>query len=342
MSNLPIIPSLHNGIHPSLKRTAFSIRVAPFSVRAVDVARIGDTHWHDYTQLWYTISGTYDQVINGKRIHQTPGSLALIFPFAIHKVDIHNYDSEKTQVICISIYEDLFSKNIMPFRPLSYITSVFDKLILTPLINLSGKEKERMDELFSDCYAEYCRNNDMQERKIFNNISNIFELLSSNRSTAISEAKLSRAHEQSIVISEAAKFIIENSKENIQLDEIAKFVSMSKRSFNDKFKNCTSQNFYEFYMRARLGQVLSYLRHSDKSLSEIADICSFYDSVHLSHTIKSIYGISAAELRMRMLARSRTYGELLHERRMNRIGWMNLDAEKIDFLRRGSIGEPVF
>lgn len=342
MSDFPVIPRLHAGIHPTLKSMAFSIRVAPFSVRTIDFAHIGDTHWHDYTQLWYTVSGTYDQVINGKRIRQDPGSLSLIFPFTIHNIAVPHYDSKRTQIICVSIFEDLFSKNIMPFRTLSYVTSVFDKLILSPLIKLSGKEKERMDELFSDCLAEYNRHNEMQERRIFNNISNIFELLANNRNAEISEAKLNRAHEQSLAISEAARFITANSMGNISLEEVSGLVSMSKRSFNDKFKSCTGQNFHEFYMRSRLRRVLSYLRHSDKSISEIAEMFGFYDSVHLSHTIKSIYGVSATELRLNMLLRSKTYGEFFHEHRMKHIGWMNLSPEKIDYMYRGSIGEPVY
>lgn len=342
MSENVIIPQLHTGTHPSLKRSSFSIRIEPFSVRVNKFSRIGESHWHDYTQLWYTVSGSYDQVINGQRIRQTPGSLALIFPFTTHSVDTSATTPEETRIICISIFEDLFSKNIMPFRPLSYVASVFDKLILTPLINLSGKERERMDELFEECYAEYERHNDMQERKIFNNISNIFELLAINNSSKISDAKLLRAHEQSIAISAAARFIGENAKENIPLDEIAKLALMSKRSFNDKFKNCTGQNFYEFYMRSRMVHVIRLLRFSNKSLSEIADECGFYDSVHLSHTMKNMYGMSAVELREQMLLRSVTYGELFHAKRMERIGWMNLSDELIDFMYRGSIGEKVF
>ncbi len=342
MSENMIIPTLHTGTHPSLKRSSFFFRIEPFSIRVNELSRIGESHWHDYTQLWYTVSGSYDQVINGERIHMTPGSLALIFPFTTHSVDTSATTPEETRIICISIFEDLFSKNIMPFRPLSYMVSVFDKLILTPLINLSGKERERMTELFEDCYAEYERHNDMQERKIFNNISNIFELLAINNRSKISDAKLLRAVDQSIVISEAARFIGENAKEIIPLDEIAKLTFMSKRSFNDKFKNCTGQTFYDFYMRSRMVHVIKLLRFSSKSLSEIADECGFYDSVHLSHTIKNMYGLSPAELREQMLLRSLNYGEFLHEKRMERIAWMNLSDEKIDFLHRGSIGEKVF
>ncbi|MBE6964801.1 MAG: helix-turn-helix domain-containing protein [Ruminococcaceae bacterium] len=342
MSEKVIIPRLHNGTHPSLKSTAFSLRIQPFQVRVNEFSRVGESHWHDYTQLWYTVSGSYDQMINGERVRMTPGSLALIFPFTTHSIDTSATTPEETRIICISIYEDLFSKNIMPFRPLSYVSSVFDKLLLTPLINLSGKEKERMDELFENCNAEYARHNDMQERKIFNIISNIFELLAINSRSKISDAKLLRAVDQSIVISEAARFIGENAKEAIPLDEIAKLTFMSKRSFNDKFKSCTGQTFYDFYMRSRMVHVIKLLRFSNKSLSEIADECGFYDSVHLSHTIKNMYGLSPAELREQMLLRSLNYGELLHAKRMERIAWMNISDEKIDLFYRGSIGEKVF
>ena len=95
-------------------------------------------------------------------------------------------------------------------------------------------------------------------------------------------------------------------------------------------------------MRSRMVHVIKLLRFSNKSLSEIADECGFYDSVHLSHTVKNMYGLSPVELREQMLLRSLTYGEFLHKIRMERIAWMNLSDEKIDLFYRGSIGEKVF
>ncbi len=335
-----IIPQLHGGTVPSLKQNNYSFCHHPFSVRVQETYRFDSFHWHDYTQLWYTVSGSYDQIINGERITQRAGSLALIFPFTRHTIDTTMSDLENTRIICISVFEDLFSKNIMPFRPLSYVVSVFDKLILTPSIRLSGKEKERMDTLFEDCLSGYQLHDNMDEKKIFAYISDIFELLAKS-STKISDAKLLRAHERSLVISEATKFISSNSTKNISLDEISKLCLMSKRSFNDKFKACTGQNFYDFYMYSRLKHVIWHLRFTDMPISDIAEMCGFYDSVHLSHTIKNMFGISPAELRAQMRAHSQTYGEYVHAKRMERIGWMNLAPEVIETMHRGSIGLAV-
>lgn len=341
MSEQLIIPLLHSGTTPALKTTNLHARFNPISVKTEFLLHVGDMHWHDYLQLWYTVSGSYDQIINGERIHQTAGSLALIFPFTTHSVDTSVTTPEDTRIICISIFEDLFSKNIMPFRPLSYTASVFDKLLLSPYVKLSGKNKEKADTLFEDCLSAYSKSTEVNVNKLFSIISDIFEFLAQCSGAKMSDAKISRAHENSIVIAEAARFISENSKTHIPLDEISRLSFMSKRSFNDKFKNCTGQNFYDFYAKTRMRHVIWDLRFTSMSLSEIAEDCGYYDSVHLSHTIKNMFGISPAELRSQMLLHSRTYGEYAFKSRLESISGYNLSEEYIKKMHQGAIGLPI-
>ena len=73
---MDIIPPLHTGT--VLAPKGIVSQKLPFMVRTISDRRLADSHWHDYTQIWYTVSGSYTQTINGVKLQQTAGSAALI------------------------------------------------------------------------------------------------------------------------------------------------------------------------------------------------------------------------------------------------------------------------
>lgn len=323
-----IIPPKHEAITPHLKGNTAAYRALPFYVTTLYERHISDSHWHDYTQLWYTLSGSYVHTINGERQIHTAGSLALIFPYTIHSVDTSLSDLENLRVIRISIFEDLHSKNIMPFLPISYNFSVFDKFILSPMITLSGKEKEQTDILFEDILAEFNRHHEMNKSAIYSNVSKAFELLIKKSDSTINPQKLIRAYEQYELISEITDLISKNYNQNTPLPQLAEQAFMSKNSFSNKFKDCTGQNFLAFCNRIKMAQAIRLLHLTNKTLPEIAEECGFYDSAHLGHAMKSALGVSPFSLKAQMLEHSRTYGEHNHKRAMNELAWLKLFSEE--------------
>ncbi len=334
----PLVPG--NSIVPSLKSRHVVNCSFPFSVNCIKHLHINNIHWHDFTQLWYTVSGTYTQTINGKRILQTPGSLALIHPFTLHLVDASDIDLENTRVISINIYEDLQKKNIMPYHPLAHNCSTFDKTLLSPHIVLSGKDRDLADMLFEDIYSEYSRKLDMNKQSIYNNISKIFELISEKATSEISATKLARALEQLEIIKTATEYINNNAMRELPLSEVSRYSLMSQRSFCDKFKECTGQTFYSFYNNIRLRNVICMIRFSDLPLSDISEICGYYDLSHMRHAIKNATGLSPVELRTHMLLRSRAHGEFLHRKHLESFDWLGIyDSEELSVRHNLAIGK---
>ncbi|MBQ2743363.1 MAG: helix-turn-helix domain-containing protein [Oscillospiraceae bacterium] len=333
----PYIPG--NMPRPALKESHKVSRALPFSIRTLDQLLIDGPHWHDFPQLWYTISGTYTQTVNGEKIIQTPGSLLLIHPFTIHSVDASDIDLEAIRVISVNIYEDLQSKNIMPYQPLNYASSAFDKLLLSPYNSLSGKEKECADILFEEIYAEFSRKLDMNTDKIYRNISRVFELMLRKTPEELSFIKLQRAKEQLEIIKTATEFINENATRELTLSELSKVSFMSQRSFGEKFRECTGQTFHTFYNNIRMKSVIRLMRFSELPLADIAAECGFYDVSHMRHVIKNATGFSPLELRAYMLERSHTYGESFFQRYMSTLSWLNvMSDEEIEIAHNNIIG----
>lgn len=323
---MDIIPPLHTGTAPAPK--GIVSQKLPFMVSTISDRRLADSHWHDYTQIWYTVSGSYTQTINGVKLQQTAGSAALIFPYTLHQMDSSQTDLENIRVICINIFEDLFGKNIMPYLPLTFSTAAFDRLLLMPFICLRGKAKEQADILCEEILREYERKWQMDQRSVFDRIGKLLELFAITATVPISSVKLMRIYEQTAVIAEVTAYISEKANQSISLNQISRYAAMSQRSFCDKFKESTGQTFYSYHNRSRMAKVIRQLRFTGKSLTEIAEECGFYDLSHFVHTFKENFGMTPGVMREQMLVRCRTYGEYFRVCRIENIGWMELLNEE--------------
>ena len=328
---------LHMGISPAL--TSIIARKLPFSVSTIYDRRVSGCHWHKYTQIWYTVSGSYTQTVNGVALRQTAGCATLVFPYTMHGMDSSRADLKNTRVICIDIFEDLFGKNIAPYLPLSFSASAFDKRLLPPFVRMQGKAKDQTDILCEEILAEYNRKQDMNQQRIFTAIGKLLELFAATATEPISGDKAMRIYEQTATISEVTAFVAENTNRSITLTEISRYAAMSQRSFCDKFKVSTGQTFYGYHNHSRMATAIRQLRFTTKPLTEIADTCGFYDLSHFAHMFKEYFGVTPGVLREQMLNRSRRCGEYFHENRMKKIGWLELlDEREIKRYHDHSIG----
>lgn len=334
---MDIVPPLHTGTSPALKGI-LSQRL-PFYVTTVSDRRISESHWHDYTQIWYTVSGSYTQTVNGRKLHQTAGNATLIFPYTVHSMDSSLTDLENTRVICISVYEDLFGKNIMPYIPMTFSAAAFDGLLLTPFVRLRGRSKELADTLCGEILAEYERKWGMNQQAVFDRLAKLLELFAASTAVPISAEAVMRSYKQADTIGQITAYVSENAAQSIPLNQISRHAAMSQRSFCDKFKESTGQTFYSYHNRCRMSKVIRLLRYSGKSLREIADECGFYDSAHFIRAFKENFGMSPAALREQMLWRSRNFGEYFHARHMQMLGWLELlSEEEIKIYHDRSVG----
>ncbi|MBR2180833.1 MAG: AraC family ligand binding domain-containing protein, partial [Oscillospiraceae bacterium] len=125
----------HPGIIPSLCRTREEYNVLaklPVHIYAVDSKTTNEIHWHDYTQIWYTVSGSYYHTVNGVRSLQTAGCVSVIYPYSVHAVDTLHTVLEDTRIICISKTDKPYLKNIHPIKPQTYTHAAFENSTLQP------------------------------------------------------------------------------------------------------------------------------------------------------------------------------------------------------------------
>ena len=332
----------HPGIIPSLCRTREEYNVLaklPVHIYAVDSSTANEIHWHDYTQVWYTVSGSYYHTINGVRSLQTPGCVSVIYPYSTHAVDTLLTSLENARIICISISDSAYVKNILPFIPLTYSLAAFDNFMLRPFVRLHGRDKELADDLCESALSEYLKNQAMIYYKIFNNIGKLLELCIKNINAPLSKSEIRIAHERVLLINTAVHFITDNCSERIPLQSVSKSAMMSDRAFTQKFKLTVGQTYHSYLIGVRMAKATDLLRFSTKSISEIAEECGFSNSGHFSNTCVDTFGINPAKLRRQFKDYARINGEASFQKSLGALWLYNWSEDELYEMRRFATGD---
>lgn len=327
-----VYPSALSNLQLSTSRKIF--QVVPITVQKLSDKRIINTHWHDYLQIWYTVSGSYLHTVRGTPYAQKPGSAMLIFPYTKHSIDSSSSDLNDTTVIQISVRKDALENNSIPFLPHAHNIASFDSIHLNPHILFSGKDKETADRICMELLAEFSKQTSMQFSKLYTLIADFLELCANQSEKRYSKREISTAQSRNACINEAMAFLVDNSKKRIALTDASNAAMMSKSNFTASFHAVTGQSCHSYINMLRMHNADHLLQWSDKSISEIAEECGYYDHRHFRRQCVEIHGASPMELRRELSQWTREYGYELHLSSVRNYSWaITFDEDSWDRYR---------
>ncbi len=85
---------------------------------------------------------------------------------------------------------------------------------------------------------------------------------------------------------EVIKFIKENLHNQISLKQVSEIACMTEQSFCRFFRNRTKKSFSQYLLDQRISYACKLLIQSDKSISEISDLCGYKSSSHFCKVFK--------------------------------------------------------
>jgi LacI family transcriptional regulator len=105
------------------------------------------------------------------------------------------------------------------------------------------------------------------------------------------------------VVAEAVRFIRANCRRPIQVPDVLREVTISRRSLYDRFKRVLGCSVYEYIKRVRVGEIERLLLDTDYSVTEIADLVGFSTPDHIASYFRSVRGINPLTLRLQSASR---------------------------------------
>ena len=105
------------------------------------------------------------------------------------------------------------------------------------------------------------------------------------------------AHNVSPQIQAAKDWMEEHFHENIQIEEVAAQVSLSRFYFSRRFREETGLSPHEYLLNLRLSYAKLQLSESDDSIEEIAYDCAFCSASNLIRAFKKSTGLTPYQFR---------------------------------------------
>jgi len=98
----------------------------------------------------------------------------------------------------------------------------------------------------------------------------------------------------------AKKYIAENYQNDIHLEQVAEYVSMSPVYFSRYFKKHTNERFVDYLSRVRIEKAKELLACTDKKVYEICQSVGYSSKFHFYKIFKQLTGITPVEYKDRL------------------------------------------
>ena len=242
-------------------------------------------HLHSDNELYFLEEGKSKLFVDSKLYNLSEGSLAFIKCGRIHKISAGNNTSHVRTVL---MFPDSVISEILKHSDSELSFENLDSVVIHVPETMQNQVKQIFREIETEIIAPDC----MSDIMIHSNISYLLISMLRQYSKQSYEYRL---YQDTLdeVIRKAINYIQMNYSADINLNEMAKYVSMSPTYFSKKFKRETGIGFKEYVCRFRLNQAAQMLKNPDfVSVTDVALKCGFSNSTYFATAFKTEYGMS--------------------------------------------------
>lgn len=269
----------------------------PLYIRTADLAvypgMSAPCHWHDDIEWIYIISGKMCYYINGKRILLNEKDSLMVNARQMHYG--YSYKEQDCHFLCILFHPSLFGSNVTLLQ--KYVTPVIENTDCEYL-HFHAKQKRGQD------IAKYleqirCLKAKSENAYEIQAIAVIFQLWSSLlqcRELVIQDSK-SGSNSDLEIQKSMVSFIYQHYAEQISLNDIAASGNVSRSKCCHIFRHYLQQSPVEFLNTFRLKTSCNLIRHTAKSITEIAFSCGFNHLSYFSKLFIKTFGCTPREYR---------------------------------------------
>ena len=229
-----------------------------------------ETHFHDFYELEFIISGSGTYTVDGTEYTIEAGTLFFLTPLNYHCVDIRD----------AHLYNVMFSSNICNHTFLKELT------MNAPVFLQTDKETKLCFEVLLE---ELCNNIDDSE---FSTV-----LLDAVIARLKKEVANNNSNKTISAINKAELYILNNFRNGITLNDVAKELALTPTYFSRLFKEEKGINFKTYLDDIRFEYAEKLLLHSEMTVMQICTESGFNDYPNFIRRFKQYSGLYPAQYR---------------------------------------------
>lgn len=240
-------------------------------------------HTHSFYELNIVLKGSGAHYIEGKTCPARVGSVFIIPPNIRHGYQNHG----GLDVYHLLIHRDFIQSCIPEFSKTVGFSLLFET---EPYLRAQGGEnlflvlsREELKAVETDIeMIDACKT--MADREIFLNavakkmIAYLCMLVTRRQGV---EAVVFQGKKELRSITDCLNYIHQNFEERLSVELLAEKINMSRSTFIRHFTRICGCSPYQYILEYRLKKAREYLEEGERSFTEIAQLCGFYDASHL-------------------------------------------------------------
>lgn len=254
-------------------------------------------HQHNYYELFYLRTGSCIYSVNNQLYHLSAGDIFIIYPGDSHYTQYEGLVTCERVIVCIP-------PSVIPEKYLSAHEELARNLSHSGKVILSKKGRKRMEELLERMLEENNLAGPYSTEFLF---LETLTLLMTLLRDGIFVYDPMKPEYISSDIEEVLRYIAENYKLPLTLEEVADQINLTSSYFSHKFKKVTGTTFKEYLTYIRIRQSCQMLLTTDDSITEIAINCGFNSSNYYKDCFRRIYGISPRTFRKNAQNQAHTF-----------------------------------
>ncbi len=259
-----------------------------FHVR-MDVGAPVYSMWHQHAEIeiFFTRGGQGTMVIGDEELPITEASQMVIIGSHVPHTMVYGNNSPDREVEAVVCH---FTTGMFgSFYDLPEMSPIRELVEASARgITLSGKTLARMEKEMFQLYKS-----DYSDRMI--RLLNILLYIARRKEyrPICSEAFSSQCGANDMSrLSKIYRFVMENYRRDVQVQELSDLIGLSKVSFCRYFKQRTGKTFMEFMIEVRIGNACKLLMEDEMNVTEIAYACGYNNISNFFHQFKAIKGCS--------------------------------------------------
>lgn len=232
------------------------------------------THWHDFTEMEFILSGGGKYIIDGKQHEIRENMLFFMTPVNFHSVRVSRGGA---RIVNIKFSESLCDGSTL----FSLIAKNKENAVIFP----------QSDAMFIRALLQQMKDACLKENEEYLKATlGVLLLKTAQNASAVTDGSLSYAQT-------AMLYVLENFRSDITLSSAAKHIGLSVSYLSKVFADENGITFKKYLDGIRFDYAKKLLTYSDMSVSEICAESGFDDYANFMRAFKQNFGMSPGNYR---------------------------------------------
>lgn len=258
-------------------------------------------HCHDFSQVWYCISGSFSITVNGITYAMNPGYLLAVPPGALHSLSIpedSSLEAFRTN-INYNIFIDEDPEKYLNSKIHLFMGSFRSELRLdahAPVI-LSEEIRDEAVEIFSRLSCSELPSINPSAEELPAVLEALFSLPGLYFSEKTKERAMMLWNSKIAPIISIISYVNKNFNEKILVEDMIKLSFLGHSTFFETFRKFINCSFSTYLQIIRLKNAHIMMAGTNFSIAQVAFMCGFSSHSHMERAYKKFSGVSPSRAR---------------------------------------------